>query len=136
MPGCVLGPFDIVGPLLPHGAFDVYRAADTRSNQAVTLKFLGDELSHDEVRRAQLLCDAERIGAFSHPHVASLLEIGEDEDQGGCTQYEDAGTTLQRYCRSVISARRAPSRYRGNSARRSLIFTGRVSLTATSVRSR
>jgi len=95
MPGCALGPFDIVGPLLPHGAFDVYRAADTRSNQTVTLKFLGDDLSHDDARRAQLLRDAESIGAFSHPHVASLLEIGEDEDQGGMyAVYEDVPGTF------------------------------------------
>ncbi len=82
-PGSALGPFDILELLNGHGAADIYQASDSRTDQIVTIKFLGERMSYDDASRARLLRDAETLGRFSHPFVAPLLEIGEDEEQGG-----------------------------------------------------
>jgi serine/threonine protein kinase len=94
--GCTLGPLEILAPISGDSAELFYRAADRRLNRTVAIRILPPALARQPEARQRLLRDAEVAAAFSHPGVASLLEIGEDDDEGGLyAVYEDVrGTTL------------------------------------------
>jgi serine/threonine protein kinase len=59
------------------GLGEVYRARDTRSGRTVALK-LGPALAGGAARQA-LLQDAQAAAALSHPNVATLFEVGDDD---------------------------------------------------------
>jgi serine/threonine protein kinase len=60
---------------------EVYRARDTRLGRTVAIKVLSDAFAVDEARRDRLRRDAGAMVALSHPNIAVLYEIGEDQ---GC----------------------------------------------------
>jgi serine/threonine protein kinase len=73
----VLGPYSILAPVGWDGSDEIYRARDTRVDRTVLVKVI----SADPERRDAMLRSANAAASFSHPHVACLLEIGEDDDQ-------------------------------------------------------
>ncbi|MCC7416551.1 MAG: serine/threonine protein kinase [Acidobacteria bacterium] len=58
---------------------EVYRARDTRRGRTVALQLIAPDLASDSRRREALLQDARAGAALSHPNIAALYEIGEDQ---------------------------------------------------------
>ncbi|MCU1383704.1 MAG: serine/threonine protein kinase [Acidobacteria bacterium] len=76
-----LGHYKILDRIGAGGMGEVYRARDTRLGRTVAIKVLKTEVAADPVRRARFLQDARAAAALSHPNIAALYEIGEDQDQ-------------------------------------------------------
>ena len=76
-----LGHYRILDRIGAGGVGEVYRARDTRLGRTVAIKVLIAEVAGDPDRRARFLQDARAASALSHPNIATLYEIGEDQDQ-------------------------------------------------------
>jgi len=63
---------------LGKGAFsDVYRATDTSLNHIVALKVLKPTLLDDEEAFARFIQEAQVVAGLNHPHIATVLDLGE-----------------------------------------------------------
>jgi serine/threonine protein kinase len=74
---------------------EVYRATDDTMGRTVTVKVLRADLVADADRRRALLAAARLVLPLSHPNIAALFEVGEDQ---GCTFLvfeHTAGETLR-----------------------------------------
>ena len=76
-----LGHYKILDRIGAGGMGEVYRARDTRLGRTVAIKVLAPDVAGDPDRRARFLQDARAAAALSHPNIAALYEIGEDQDQ-------------------------------------------------------
>ena len=74
-----LGHYKILDRIGAGGLGDVYRARDTRLGRTVAIKVPGAELQAGGDRREALLRDAQIASALSHPNIAALFEIGDDD---------------------------------------------------------
>jgi serine/threonine-protein kinase len=70
----ILDPMSIQGML-----GDLFRARDNRTGRTVALRVVRDEIAADPARRGALLADAERARSVSHPHIAALFDVGEQD---------------------------------------------------------
>ena len=69
--------YRIVGLLGKGGMGEVYRADDLKLGQAVALKFLPPELSHDAGRLARFHAEVRLSRQISHPNVCRVYDIDE-----------------------------------------------------------
>jgi TolB-like protein len=76
-----LGHYKILDRIGAGAMGDVYRARDTRLGRTVAIKVLAADIAGDPGRRARLVQDARATVILSHPNIAALYEIGEDQDQ-------------------------------------------------------
>ena len=76
-----LGHYKILDRIGAGGMGEVYRARDTRLGRTVAIKVLIADVAGDPDRRARFLQEARAAAALSHPNIAALYEIGEDQDQ-------------------------------------------------------
>jgi TolB-like protein len=76
-----LGHYKILDRLGAGGMGEVYRARDTRLGRTVAIKVLVASVAGDPDRRARFLQEARASAALSHPNIAALYEIGEDQHQ-------------------------------------------------------
>ena len=76
-----LGHYKILDRIGAGGMGEVYRARDTRLGRTVAIKVLIAGVAGDPDRRARFLQEARATAALSHPNIAALYEIGEDQDQ-------------------------------------------------------
>jgi serine/threonine protein kinase len=60
---------------------EVYRARDTRLGRTVAIKVMTAGVAGDPERRERFLRDARAAIVLSHPNIAALYEIGEEQDQ-------------------------------------------------------
>ena len=74
-----LGHYKILDRIGAGGLGDVYRARDTRLGRTVAIKVPGAELQAGGDRREALLRDAQKASVLSHPNIAALFEIGDDD---------------------------------------------------------
>jgi serine/threonine protein kinase len=58
---------------------EVYRARDLKLQRDVALKLLPDAVARDADRRARFEREAHVLAALSHPHVAGIYGIAEDD---------------------------------------------------------
>ena len=58
---------------------DLFRARDTRLGRTVALRVVSNEIAADGERRARFLSDAKAAAALSHPNIATLYEVNEDQ---------------------------------------------------------
>jgi TolB-like protein len=75
-----LGHYKILERIGAGGMGEVYRARDTRLGRTVAIKVLVAGVAGDPDRRARFLQEARATAALSHPNIAALYEIGEDQD--------------------------------------------------------
>jgi serine/threonine protein kinase len=80
---------------------ELYRARDTRAGRTVALRVVAGEIAGDPERRQQFLKDARAAAALSHPNIAALYEIGEDQGRLFVVSEFVPGDTL----RTLISGR-------------------------------
>lgn len=75
-----LGHYRILDRIGAGGIGEVYRARDTRVGRTVAIKVLAPDIARDTERRARFLADARGTATLSHPNIATLYEVGEDQD--------------------------------------------------------
>ena len=76
-----LGQYKILEFIGAGGIGEVYRARDTRLGRTVAIKVLAAEVKDNPERRERFLREARATAALSHPNIAILYEIGEDQGQ-------------------------------------------------------
>lgn len=59
------------------GMGEVWEATDTLLDRTVAVKVLKRECAHDETVRARFAAEARHTASLQHPHVASVLDVGE-----------------------------------------------------------
>ncbi len=60
---------------------DIYRARDTQLGRTVSIRVLPPSITSDPRTRGRFLDDARAAAALSHPNVAAVYEVGEDQGQ-------------------------------------------------------
>jgi serine/threonine protein kinase len=61
------------------GLGEVFRARDTKVGRTVALKLLPGGFLEKPTRRERFVADASAAAALSHPNIATLFDVGEDE---------------------------------------------------------
>src|SRR5215213_7912868 len=80
-PGTRFGAYEIVAPLGAGGMGVVYRARDVRLNRDVAIKLLPEKLVSDPSAVARFRFEAQAASALNHPHILTIYDIGETEEQ-------------------------------------------------------
>jgi serine/threonine protein kinase len=80
---------------------DLYRARDTRAGRTVAIRTVAADIADDPVRREPYLRDARATKALSHPNIAALYEIGDDQGRLFLVSEYVPGDTLK----AVIAGR-------------------------------
>ena len=93
--GATFGPYEIVEPIGAGGMGEVYRARDTRLDRDVALKVLPEGSAQGVERRARFEQEARSASALNHPHIVSLLDIGEQGDVAYIVMELVEGKTLR-----------------------------------------
>ncbi len=76
-----LGHYKILDRIGAGGMGDVYRGRDMRLGRTVAIKVLAPDVRSDADRRERFLREARAAAALSHPNIAALYEIGEDQGE-------------------------------------------------------
>ncbi len=79
--GTRLGPYEVVALIGTGGMGEVYRALDTRLDRTVALKMLPPHLSGSADLRQRLDREARTISSLSHPHICTIFDVGEFQEQ-------------------------------------------------------
>ena len=76
-----LGDYNILDRVGAGKLGDVFRARDTRRGRTVAIQVISPAIASNPDRRERFLHDARESAALSHPNIAALYEIGEDQGQ-------------------------------------------------------
>jgi serine/threonine-protein kinase len=79
--GTRLGPYEVLGPLGAGGMGEVYKARDPRLERDVALKVLPAATLTDPTARPRLLREARLASKLNHPHICTIHDVGEAQDQ-------------------------------------------------------
>jgi serine/threonine protein kinase len=96
-----LGHYKILGRIGIGRMGDLYRARDTRAGRTVAIRTVAAEIADDPARRESYLGDARATRALSHPNIAALYEIGDDQGRLFLVSEYVPGDTLK----AVIAGR-------------------------------
>ena len=77
--GAILAHYRIDSRLGAGGMGEVYLAQDLNLERPVALKILPPEMAHDADRMRRFVQEAKMASALSHPNVARVFEIGEQD---------------------------------------------------------
>jgi dipeptidyl aminopeptidase/acylaminoacyl peptidase len=78
--GTSIGHYRIDSVLGRGGMGVVYRATDTKLNRAVAVKFLSAAVPDPNVRR-RFAQEAQTTSGLNHPHIVTVLDVGEHDGQ-------------------------------------------------------
>ncbi|MEU7457551.1 protein kinase domain-containing protein [Streptosporangium roseum] len=81
------GRYELLEPLGRGGMGVVYRARDRELERIVAVKVLPAQMLRDEDFRARFRREARAAAGLSHPHIATVYDIGEDTDGGDPVPY-------------------------------------------------
>lgn len=76
-----VGPFTILERLGAGALGELFRARDTERGRTVALRVVDPRLAGDPAARETLLADARAASRLSHPHIAALLDIVQQDAQ-------------------------------------------------------
>lgn len=78
-PGDKLGHFEIIKKLGAGGMGEVYLAEDQRLGRQVAIKILPPDMAEDPHRRSRFAREARAASALSHPNIAHIYDVGEQD---------------------------------------------------------
>src|SRR5256714_4939916 len=78
LPNTTLSHYRIVSKIGAGGMGEVYLAQDTKLDRKVALKILPADLAANQDRMRRFVQEAKAAAALSHPNIAQIFEIGED----------------------------------------------------------
>ena len=99
--GSRLGHYDVTAKLGQGGMGEVYHARDTRLDRPVALKVLKSELVTDRDRRQRFIREARSAAATTHPAIAQIYDVDEQDGTIFIAMEFVEGRTL----RELIAAR-------------------------------
>ena len=76
-----LGEYKILDRIGAGGIGEVYRARDTRLGRTVAIKVARPDIAGDAAKRERFIHDARTAALLSHPSIATLYEVGEDQGE-------------------------------------------------------
>ena len=94
-PNVNLSHYRIVSKIGAGGMGEVYLAEDTRLRRKVALKFLCPEILANPDRMRRFEQEAKAAAALSHPNIAQIFEIGEDQSMQYIAMEFIDGVTLR-----------------------------------------
>jgi serine/threonine protein kinase len=74
---------------------DVYRATDTTLGRTVTIRILRPDVAADTARRDALIARARAVLPLSHPNIAALFQVGEQDGRHFLVFEHTPGETLR-----------------------------------------
>jgi serine/threonine protein kinase len=74
-----LGQYKILDRIGAGGLGEVLRARDTRLGRTVAIKVIGPDIATDPDRRQRFIEEARAAAKLSHPNIAELYEVAEDQ---------------------------------------------------------
>src|SRR5262245_6351557 len=103
-----IGHYKLLDRIGSGGIGDLFRARDTRVGRTVALKVVSGAIASDAQRRARFLDDAAPLTSLSHPNIASVYEVGDDNGVLFLAMEFVPGDTLKRVIAGRgLNARRA-----------------------------
>lgn len=78
-PNSTLAHYTIISKLGAGGMGEVYLAQDTKLDRKVALKILTADIASNRDRMERFIREAKSAAALSHPNIAQVFEIGENE---------------------------------------------------------
>jgi serine/threonine-protein kinase len=73
--------YEIIEELGRGGMGVVYKAKDSRLKRNVALKFLSFDLTRDPEAKERFIQEAQAAAVLNHPHITTIYEVDEDENQ-------------------------------------------------------
>lgn len=92
-----IGRYEIEREIGHGGMSMVYLARDPHVKRQVAIKILPRQFTHDPQFRARFQREAELVAALEHPHIVSLYDFGEEDEQPYIVmRYMPGGTLRER----------------------------------------